>query len=195
MQRALELYGAITGMSLLYDSALTAGRAAPAVRGTMTPHIALLRLLEGSGLAPRYTGNDGLVLLPVRQQASPDANNIDTANQPAQRWYYGLIQRRIRDAFCANPILAQGRHRIALRLWVDAAGSIGMVRLLDSTGDAVLDGLVVSALQGTSVGEPVPASVAQPFTLIVMPRTSGQTWGCSAPATSVSILLAGRHHG
>lgn len=195
LQRALEHYGAVTGISLLYDSALTSGRAAPVVRGTMTPHMALLRLLEGSGLAPRYTGNDALVLLPVRPQAGPEANDTGATDLPAQRRYYGLIQRRIRDVFCANAILAQGRHRIALRLWVDVSGSIGTVRLLDSTGDAVLDRLVVSALQGAPVGEPVPAFVPQPFTLVVMPRASGQSWGCPAPATSVSVLSMGRRHG
>lgn len=195
LQHALEHYGAVTGMSLLYDSALTAGRAAPAVRGAMTPHMALLRLLEGSGLAPRYTGVDTLVLLPVRSQASAEANDTDTANQLAQRRYYGLIQHRIRDAFCANAILAQGRHRIALRLWVDAQGAIGPVHLLDSTGDAVLDRLVVSALQGVLVGEAVPASVAQPFTFVVMPRASGQSWGCIAPAVSVSVIATGGRHG
>ena len=135
------------------------------------------------------------MLLPVRSQASAEANDTDTANQLAQRRYYGLIQHRIRDAFCANSILAQGRHRIALRLWVDAQGAIGPVHLLDSTGDAVLDRLVVSALQGVLVGEPVPASVAQPFTFVVMPRASGQSWGCVAPAVSVSAIAAGGRHG
>lgn len=193
LQQALERYGAITGMSLLYDSGLTAGRAAPAVVGAMTPRAALSRLLEGSGLTPRYTGSDTLVLLPMPPQVPQQGIDAD-AVAPSQRHYYGLLQRRIRDAFCANPVLAQGRHRIALRLWVDAQGSIGPVRLLDSTGDAVLDRLVVSALQGASLGEPVPASVAQPFTLVVMPRASGQSWGCTAPATPVSTLPVRRRH-
>jgi len=186
LQSALERYGAITGRSLLYDSTLTTGRTSPAVQGEMTAEAALQLLLEGSGLVQRYTGVDTLVLVSVRQ-ASADTDEADPTEQPSRRRYYGLIQSRVRDTFCSQPVLALGTHRIAVSLWIDATGIVGPVRLLDTTGEKALDALVVNVLQGVSVGEPVPAELAQPFTLVVMPRASGQSWGCPAKAGSGSV--------
>lgn len=192
---ALEQYGAASGVSLIYDSALAAGRTSPGVHGVMTARAALQSLLEGSGLAPRYTGSDTLVLLPVRPEAVAEAGATGAEAALSQRRYYGLVQSRVRDAFCAQPPLAEGRYRVALRLWVDVSGTIGRVSLLDSTGDKALDGLVEQALRGAPVGEPLPAGLAQPFTLVVMPRASGQNWGCPLPAAPASSPAGRRHHG
>jgi len=170
-------------MSLLYDSTLTTGRTSSAVQGEMSAEVALRVLLEGSGLVPRYTGADTLVLVPARR-AGAEADAADPIEQPSRRHYYGLIQSRVRDRFCSQPTLALGTRRIAMSLWIDATGTMGPVRLLDTTGDRALDALVVSVLQGVPIGEPVPAELTQPFTLVVMPRTSGQNWGCPAKAGS-----------
>jgi hypothetical protein len=191
LSSALESYGAFTDVSLLYDSALTAGRIAAPVQGDMTARAALLVLLEGSGLTPRYTSVKTVALVPVRA-ATPGAAADAPAAQAIARRYFGLIQTRVHDAFCAQPMLAQGTRRIALRLWIDASGEIGPVTLLGSSGDKTVDALVISSLQGTRVGEPVPPTLAQPFTFVVLPRASGRNWAC-APANDPS--MSGGQHG
>lgn len=182
LQSALEAYGALTDVSLLYDSSLTAGRRSTPVQGEMTARAALQLLLEGSGLTPRYTGEKTVALVPARQRTpdmpSESPGDAAHAGNAAAHRYFGLVQARVHDAFCAQPLLAQGTRRIALRLWIDASGAIGPVSLLASSGDLKIDKLVVTALQGVRIGEPVPPSLAQPFTFVVLPRASGRTWGC-----------------
>lgn len=179
LQSALESYGAFADVSLLYDSSLTAGRVAAPVQGDMTARAALSRLLEGSGLAARYTGAKTVALVPLRRSLSDSADDIQIEANAARR-YFGLVQARVHDAFCAQPVLAQGARRIALRLWIDASGRIGPVSLLGSSGDSAVDKLALGALQGVSVGEPVPPSLAQPFTFVILPKASGRSWDCRA---------------
>ncbi len=177
LQSALEAYGALTDVSLLYDSSLTAGRVSAPVQGDMPARAALQVLLEGSGLTARYTGAKTVALVPSRRSTTDDAEAAPAETVSARR-YFGLVQARVHDAFCAQPVLAQGARRIALRLWIDAAGQIGPVALLGSSGDATVDKLVVTSLQGVRIGEPVPPSLAQPFTFVILPKASGRSWGC-----------------
>ncbi|VVE36630.1 TonB-dependent outer membrane receptor [Pandoraea aquatica] len=186
LQSALESYGAFTDVSLLYDSSLTAGRVSAPVQGDMTARAALRVLLEGSGLAARYTGAKTVALVPLRRSLPDSADDIQIEANAARR-YFGLVQARVHDAFCAQPVLAQGARRIALRLWIDASGRIGPVGLLGSSGDSTIDRLAVGALQGVSVGEPVPPSLAQPFTFVILPKASGRSWGCSAANDATAV--------
>lgn len=191
LQSALESYGAFADVSLLYDSSLTAGRVSTPVQGEMTARAALSRLLDGSGLVPRYTGSKTVTLVAGRTN-SPDADGDAATDPAAARRYFGLIQTRVHDAFCAQPLLAQGARRVAFRLWVGTNGVIGPVALLGSSGDPATDAAVVSALQGAGVGEPAPPALAQPFTFVVQPRASGRNWGCEA---ATDVPKPGRSHG
>lgn len=193
LQSALESYGAFTDISLLYDSSLTVGRLSAPVQGDMTARAALRILLEGSGLTPRYTGVKTVALVPVAMRSAvPDAVVDAPAAEAAARRYFGLMQARVHDVFCGQPVLAQGARRIALRLWIDASGRIGPVTLLGSSGDAAVDALVIRSLEGVRVGEPAPPALAQPFTFVVLPRASGRNWGC-VPRNDA--LTTGEPHG
>ena len=46
-----------------------------------------------------------------------------------------------------------------------------------------VDAAVREAMDGLALGAPVPAQVAQPFTLLVLPRAAGYEWACPAPGT------------
>ncbi|ODP32142.1 secretin and TonB N-terminal domain-containing protein [Pandoraea sp. ISTKB] len=191
LQSALEAYGAFTDISLLYDSSLTAGRVSVPVQGEMSARAALTLLLEGSGLAARYTSDKTVALVPLRRGTSDPVDEA-SAETGAGRRYFGLVQTRVHDAFCAQPVLAQGARRIALRLWIDADGQIGPVRLLGTSGDASVDRLVVGALQGVRIGEPVPPSLAQPFTFVILPKASGRRWGCDGGGDPAEERPSGR---
>ncbi|MCD9030836.1 STN domain-containing protein [Luteimonas sp. Y-2-2-4F] len=181
LARAIEAFGAATGQSVLYDSALTAGLASPGVRGRLPPDDALARLLEGSGLAARRVGTDALVLAqaaPAAPPAVPPAGDGDR--------YYGLVQRQVAARVCACPRLAEGRHRLALQLWFDHAGRLQRSALLDAGGDPALEAAVHAALRGLELGAALPDGVAQPFTLLVLPRGAGYDWNCPAPAAAAA---------
>jgi iron complex outermembrane receptor protein len=71
LAQALNHWARQTRIQLLVQQGLVAGKSAPAVAGTLTPHEALERLLVGSGLQGRFDGN--LVTIELRQRASlPD---------------------------------------------------------------------------------------------------------------------------
>lgn len=176
LARAVEAFGAATGQSVLYDSALTADLASPGVRGRLPPEEALARLLEGSGLAARRVGPDALVLA----RAAPAAPAVPAGEGTGDR-YYGRVQRQVAERFCACPRLAEGRHRLALQLWFDGDGRLQRSALLDAGGDPALAATVDAALRGIALGTPVPDDVAQPFTLLVLPRGAGYDWNCPTP--------------
>lgn len=176
LDRALEAFGAVTGQSVIYDSRLTEGKTSRPVRGEYAARAALEALIDGTGLSARYTAANAVVLVKTAAAAAPPA-----ASAQAMQRYRGLLQARVKDAFCANALLAVGDRRIAFRLWMDAMGRVEQADLLDSTGDRRVDAAVVDSLRSISVGESLPAGMAQPFTLLVMPRSSGQSWGCERP--------------
>uniref|UniRef100_UPI0019541826 STN domain-containing protein n=2 Tax=Pseudomonadota TaxID=1224 RepID=UPI0019541826 len=62
LDAALASYFRATGVQLLYDSALTAGRRSGAVRGNFTPREALRQLLRGTGLIVRYSRANAAIL-------------------------------------------------------------------------------------------------------------------------------------
>ncbi|WP_448140393.1 TonB-dependent siderophore receptor [Sphingopyxis fribergensis] len=59
---ALQRYSAATGVQLVYSSDLVAGKRSPGVSGAMSPQQALGRLLAGSGLTARVSGNTATLL-------------------------------------------------------------------------------------------------------------------------------------
>ncbi|WP_287820019.1 STN domain-containing protein, partial [Achromobacter sp.] len=63
LDQALAQYSLDSGLTVLVDSALTAGRHAPAVVGTYTPGDALRKLLAGSPLAIRYASAHSFTLV------------------------------------------------------------------------------------------------------------------------------------
>ncbi|WP_160170682.1 STN domain-containing protein [Luteimonas huabeiensis] len=175
LARAIEAFGAATGQSVVYDSALASGLVSPSVRGRMRPDEALARLLDGSGLDARRVSADALVLT---RAAAPAAAALPAGE--GER-YYGLVQRQVAARLCACPRLAEGRHRLALQLWFDRAGRLRRSTLLDTAGDPALAAAVDTALRGIELGAPVPDGIAQPFTLLVLPRGAGYHWNCPAP--------------
>lgn len=174
---AIDAFGVATGQSVLYDSSLTAGIASAGVRGRWNAAEAMDRILAGSGLRVRRVGKGALILT-----RDADAGPAAPARDPA--WYYGALQRRLGEAFCRRPELAEGRHRLALQLWFAADGRAIRSRLLESTGDAAVDASVQAAMDDLDLGAPVPAQVEQPFTLLVLPRAAGYAWACAAPGAA-----------
>ncbi|HEY9269670.1 STN domain-containing protein, partial [Achromobacter sp.] len=69
LDQALAQYSLASGLTVLVDSALTAGRQAPAVVGTYAPGDALRKLLAGSPLAIRYASTHSFTLVAAPRAA------------------------------------------------------------------------------------------------------------------------------
>jgi len=71
LSTALDLYARETRQQLLYNSSLVAGHTVPALKGNLTPDLALDRLLKGSDIEAEHTGPTVVVLR--RRRAAPSA--------------------------------------------------------------------------------------------------------------------------
>lgn len=179
LQDALEQYGAVTGMSVVYLGTLVTGRQSRAVSGRLEAAEALRQLLAGSGLSARYTGQNALVLVrppeAAREASAPLAPRSDAGRY---QQYYGAVQGALQAALCQDPLLAKEDFRAALQFWVSAGGRLERIRLLDSTGLPARDDVLLRSLEKAVVGPP-PPGFEQPFTMIMLPLSAGRTASCN----------------
>lgn len=176
---ALDSYSAATGIVGLYRAQLAAGRLSKPVAGSYTPEIALALLLDDSGLAAQYASADAFVLVPSGPSEKPSrpvgavARAAIAQQDAAQLAYSGLLQDRINEVLCANGSTRPGDYRIALNFRVGARGEIEQFNLLGSSGDRHRDDTISNALRTLAIGRPAPSHMSQPFTMVVLPSSSG----------------------
>jgi hypothetical protein len=190
---ALDAYSAATGLVAVYNGRLAAGRTSNAVRGTFVPGPALRLLLKDSGLVAEHTTAGAFVVVSAPDNPAltrtPAAIALAalSAQDARERRYSAMLQQGVNNALCGKPLTMPGAYRAALSLWVGADGVVTRVRLLSSTGDVQRDAAIVAGASALALGEPPPARMAQPFTMVLLPRSSGGVVVCS-PAE-------GRGHG
>jgi TonB family protein len=179
---AIEIYGTVTGLQVIYDASLAEGQSSAEIRGAFTAEVALQALLRGTGLMALRTGPDALVIVPVPPQAraaNPAIGEIALKGTNAsQQRYYALIQAGIRNTFCLNSETRSASYRVAVNLWIDPSGAVEHFRVLGSTGRTSLDQTIEDAMRRVTIGEPPPVGIAQPFTVVILPAPSGAGIGC-----------------
>lgn len=191
LAEALTAFHRLTGASLLYEASTASGLRANAVQGELAPAAALQRLLEGTGVVAQQTSESAFLL--TREAAEPPAearpaappSPADAAPDPrdaAFAHYRGRLQARILSALCHHPLTVPGSYRLALNAWVDGEGRIARV-LIHPTGLPARDTRIEAALVGLDLHDAVPPRLAQPVSLLVLPRPPSQTGDCRAPAS------------
>jgi hypothetical protein len=172
--QALENFSALTGISGLYDSSVIAGKMASPVYGELTDKEALDRLLEGTGLSAFYTDKQAFVL---------ETKRALTASEPvtvtASKYYDSMIQKAVRKVFCKHEDLANGNYRIAVRFYLDKKGQVYRPELLDASGDAQKNHMILQAMQQVNVGVG-PAVISEPFYLLILPNQLSKNNGCKS---------------
>lgn len=162
---ALEVYARVSRRHVLYNGKLAEGHRSSLVDGIYTPEVALQVLLAGTGLWADFKDADFFVvgLAPI------EAPGRDVARQSVEhRRYYGLLQARMKTAFCGMHVLPDDS-RVAARLWVGQTGEVLQVKTLDVTGGHEVEQRVDRTLRGLRLGAPPPAGFAQPITIVVLP--------------------------
>jgi hypothetical protein len=181
---ALDAYSVIAHREVVYNGQLAIGRQTAGVRGYFTPEAALQRLLEGTGLLPRYMAADAFVLVADDNPPMP----INTAPPDVVIRYYGRIQASLRQAFCANSYTRPGDYRVAVGFRIGQSGTVSQVALLGSTGDRDLDAMIATAIGGLAIGAPPPEGFAQPVILMVTPQSQATARDCEITgAQSVKV--------
>jgi hypothetical protein len=181
---ALDAYSTATGIVAVYNGNLATGRLSNAVRGRLAPRVALPILLKDSGLVAAYTTSNAFVVVPAPEESvvvkTPSTIALAALSQQAssERRYSALLQERINNALCAQQETRPGAYRAAISFLIGPAGGMMRMKLLSSTGDQQRDAAIAQVASRVSIGEAPPAGMAQPFTMVLLPRSSGGTIDC-----------------
>jgi hypothetical protein len=194
---ALRNYSETTGVAVLFDDGLTAGRMSGGVRGTFKMADALQQLLAGTGLKARYASRDAFTLTP-----DGHATALDDATQPSIEGndhpsaevddYARRLQASIENGLCGSERTRPGRYRLALQLWIGVSGMVERVQLLDTVGSDTLDAEIVTTLRALPL-DPPPVAMSQPVTLLLRPRPLDAPYVC--PGEDARTLPAARERG
>jgi hypothetical protein len=182
---ALRAYSETTGLAVLVDDSLAAGRRSPGVRGNFAAPEALSRLLQGTGLVAHYASDRAFTLMPLAANdgaapaASPGEAAADAPAAASVERYAGQVQRGIERALCGSEETRPGSYRLAMQLWLGADGAVARTHLLGSTGQPGRDARIVAQLGGLRF-EPQAGTLPQPITVLLRPQPPGQAFDCSA---------------
>lgn len=156
---AIAHYARISHVNIIYDKALTEDHTSAGVQGRHTPQVALLKLLQGTGLSSRFTDRHSAVIYDSRigegqgtgaDETSPQGIGgstivLHTIHVQEKRKIGGNSVKLFKDY--ANSVLSSVdrrlrpeiarrnlRYTIVLWLWIDGGGEIERVELDDFKG-------------------------------------------------------------
>lgn len=192
LDAAVRTYALITGQSVLASSSALRGRASRGLRGTYTAAEALERLLGGTGLQGRMLSGDAVAIVLAETDAPagvpPGAGAVPLSRVDAvqadgadHRGYVSRLQGRLVAALCGSSLTRPGRYRLALRVSVDASGSVSVLRRSGGPAGAGGDAAIGQALRELRL-DPPPAGMPQPITILLRPDGAGVRTDCPAGA-------------
>lgn len=86
-------------------------------------------------------------------------------------WYGALIKERIQETVSKDKKLREADFRIMVSVWINASGAVTRAELIDSTGNADLDGALKVALRNLPpLREGAPGDMPQPIKLRITAR-------------------------
>ena len=190
---ALDLYSRRTGIAVLMDQRYTQRQSA-AVRGAYAAGAALQILLEGTGLQSRLSDAQAVIVYaPANASATaadlPPAAVVAAADIPGARQgggdhaaYVSRLQHVLLGLLCRAAQTRPGGYRLALQLYLNRAGVVDRVHLLDSTGLRARDTAIARLVLGMRVGAPPPPSMPQPVSILLLPQGPGSEVDCASGA-------------
>ncbi|WP_409026493.1 hypothetical protein OX462_15605 [Janthinobacterium sp. SUN098] len=195
---ALDLYSRRTGIAVLIDQRY-AQRQSAAVRGPYAAGAALQVLLEGTGLQSRLSDAQAVIVYaPAAASALaaadlPPAAMLAAADIPGATQgggdhaaYVGRLQHVLLGLLCRAAQTRPGGYRLALQLYLNRAGVVDRVHLLDSTGLRARDTAIARVVLGMRVGAAPLPSMPQPVSILLLPQGPGSEVDCAAGAQGIS---------
>jgi len=170
LDQALAAFSVSTGLQMLYDSSLAAGRRSSPVSGAMQPREALVLMLAGTGLTARFT-SAGAVVIYAGSTSAVTLNPITATAAPVVgragvnaevRAYAEAVQRQTVEALRQDAGLSGGDYALSVRLWVSEHGAARCVEILRGSGDAGRDADFMALASGLQFPVP-PPDLPQPM--------------------------------
>lgn len=186
---ALDQYSRRTGIAVLMDQRY-AQRQSAAVRGAHAAGAALQILLEGTGLQSRLSDAQAVIVYaPANASATaaelPPAAVVAAADIPGARQgggdhaaYVSRLQHVLLGLLCRAAQTRPGGYRLALQLYLNRAGVVDRVHLLDSTGLRARDTAIARVVLGMRVGAGPSPSMPQPVSILLLPQGPGSEVDC-----------------
>lgn len=184
LDAALAQYFRATGVQLLYDSALTAGRRSSAISGRYAPREALRRILADTGLVVRYSRSNAAIITGVEGRTAATSlvplGRVVVREKAAERAassserlaYYSQLEQALQTRLETDPRTARLAFQVTASLRVDEAGQVTELRLERGSGVRETDRLLALVLTGAPVAKP-PPGLAQPLLVSLRGRRRG----------------------
>lgn len=169
LETSLSIFSEQTGFSVLVNGDLLEGKFSKEVMGQFSPRTALEKLLEGTGLAVKYSGTRAFTLMLVHDGGKQNLQMPQSEH--FSRTSFGMnMQSALTRYLCAVQPDQYGRYRVVFQLWIGKDGRTNEVRLVESTGKTQRDTELLTLLRRFDTRSPPPASMSQPITILLMPR-------------------------
>ena len=189
---ALDLYSRRTGIAVLVDQR-HAQRQSAAVRGAYAPGAALQALLAGTGLQARQSDAQAVIVyLPAGAPGVADLPPpavVAAADIPGalhggsdHAAYVSRLQHVLLGLLCRAAQTRPGAYRLALQLYLNRAGVVDRVQLLDTTGLPARDKAIARLVLGMRVGAAPSPAMPQPVSILLLPEGPGSEVDCAAGA-------------
>lgn len=183
---ALDLYSRRTGIAVLMDQRY-AQRQSAAVRGPQAAGAALQALLAGTGLQSRQSDAQAVIVY-APAAALPQAVHVAAADIPGAQQggevaaYVSRLQHVLLGLLCRAAQTRPGGYRLALQLYLNRAGVVDRVQLLDTTGLPARDKAIARLVLGMQVGAGPAPSMPQPVSILLLPEGPGSEVDCAPGA-------------
>jgi len=176
---ALRRYAEMTHVSIGMQTSVGQGLVSSEVHGRFSFDEALRRLLAGTGLtAERDGGDDHAASYFLSRTSAPTAPTVGWATLASHPDYAGQVQSSIWLALCADPHTEPGTYRLVFSFQIDDAGRLAETRLIDSTGGAQRDAVVLAALQQVRVSPPPASLLRHRLLMTLLPVSTPTTMRC-----------------
>ncbi|NVI82495.1 hypothetical protein P9875_14370 [Janthinobacterium rivuli] len=187
---ALDLYSRRTGIAVLMDQRY-AQRQSAAVRGPHAAGAALQALLEGTGLQSRLSDAQAVIVYAPAAADLPQVSVVAAADIPGATQgggdhaaYVSRLQHVLLGLLCRAAQTRPGGYRLALQLYLNRAGVVDRVHLLDSTGLRARDTAIARVVLGMRVGAAPLPSMPQPVSILLLPQGPGSEVDCGPGTTA-----------
>lgn len=173
---ALRQFGKRNGYDVVVAEELVEGKRAASVQKARTAYDALMQMLNGSGLVPRFTRPDAIILERPEQQAAPDMSleEIDVltsafrAGNDEYRWYGEKLLGASLALLRRSSELGARSYDFTLYVWLSADGRIVGLDGFGAGSNEEALGTARRLLDGMKVGSPPPANMPQPVGLRIV---------------------------
>jgi hypothetical protein len=190
LAEALQAYGRVAELSVMAQTELLNGRVSAPVNGMYPVREALQRLLAGTGLEARFSGDNEAIIVPLPQQEQEAAPPPPSVMIP---WsaidgamsgngfdaYNAMVQTRLTEALCASAETRPGSYRLVLQMRIGDEGKVVAAKLVGSTGDATRDAAIAQAMQTLVLDAAPPDGLPQPVTILLRPHGDGVNTDCA----------------